>query len=1065
MKNFLLILALASGFGVYASEPSAVHFSDTPWRLTENAKIAKAAHQRKAAQADARQAGIKKSRKAPASDVVWYAAIQSFTDYDYNFTTTEGLIDQTYEMSVSIDGDQVTLSNFLNYDDEYMSWYGYSSVDVTGTYDAASGTITIPTPHHDGDNMTMVGTDGFYDFALMAGELDKNNDFWPKDYLTLYVTGDFERIYTHDNIGVVEVYDSQTGYLSGSWASFVAQPEGSPNPVVAIPQCLDMGQTYPHSKVSKYLQLLNLSGEDLTYALSYPEGQTEIFVDYDFGDLWPLYSAFLSVEYTGGEPGDFEGSLNVGWENMAAEGSLSVPVKAEVISFPDYSPIVSAGEFVFSTGYDAPFMLKNGDDGAYAESNARRAYQKSWLEASFFVPENHTGHLSYSGHAYCTDTYDSWSTHSASVAVDGETILSTTTDADLDNTIDLEPGEHTIRFTYSLSMIYGDNEDFRMTVSNLALNCELAAAEGVEILTPVVDFGGLLLDGENVSKNAELKIMNTGSELLSITGFSSSNPAFSASLPQEEASLRGTLSIPVTLTANAEGRYESHFIVTTTAGAVQADATALVRLMPDFSPIITDDDGVVAVATDEDHPFIMSADSPMAFNANSGEPDDSACESVVTFTITVPERKMSFISWEAECSSDPSDQTFISVNGPIGMDIDILAGERNASSAELYSYKQKYLEMVPGVHTVEFRYKKNGDNIIAGNDQFRILSFKAVTEDCEPDSYTLNRTQIRFADCIITSEGHNNLKTFQMLNLLNTGYDELRVLEPDEIKTPLPDTTPFSYRNPGYVAQHGGSLMVDLVFMPQEIGEYEGCAIIPTTFGNISVETLGYAYMADGMILREDFSNSSMWDLPGEGASQWFNVADRFSYRPDLYCFSGTEALMSSATGLEAADSYAVSPAFNVPADGGILSWWAAPGRDSMYDESYEVCIVPANYDKTNLSAYQPVFSETLTPDDIFFRQAVVDLAPYAGTSVRAIYHHTTPRAGAIMRLDDVYAYTMAKWNDITASAGLTFGDSPAVRSEYYTIDGLPTHSNAKGIIIVREYHADGSVKVFKSVR
>lgn len=1070
MKRFLL-LTLAAGISLclQAQKTGQIRFSDQSWEVP--VKSARQDKSKATSHKTTKEARV--GRPATVSATDYMAALQTFYDFDYNFSLTSGLAN-VYSIKIARNGNTVTISNMLNYDDENMSYYGYQSQDVSGVYDEATKTITIPTPHQDGNNVTIVGSDDYYSYALMAGHQDENNEFWPEDNLVFHVVGDFERIYTTQHIGVVSVIDGQTGYLEGSYASLLAQPKDNPNPLITIPTELDLGKTYPENELSGKLQLLNLGSDNLTYALSSSAGIEGVTLNPALGDIPSGGTSIVNILYEATNPVEFTLPIAVAYETSVAENTLNVSLKGEILPFPDYSPIVKEGLIDFATGYNYPFTIEENDGIKSAVSTAPQYYKTSWLEARVNVPDNHRGKLAYKGMAKCTDPNNVYAGHTVSIFVDGndDPAYRTTADAILDGSFELEPGQHKVRFEFKMGMSLGDETDFGLRLSELALTTELAATTGVEILTPAIDFGGLLLDGASVSKIANIEIRNTGITPLKVTEFQSVDPAFTAEIPNEEASLMNTLTIPVTLTATEARNYESVLTVITSAGAIEVNASALVRALPDFSKILDDEHGVVKVTTDMDHPFVINADETKAHNANAGQADNTEETSTITFTITVPDNKIAYISWEANSSSDVSDQTRIYITGPSGFDYNYVRGITEANSTELYQGNERLLEMVPGTHTVEFAYTKNGDGTIAGDDIFAINKFSAKVEDFDTKASNLARTKVRFADCIIPEQGSNANKTFTTVYIDNLGSEELRVLYADEIKGDLPDARPFACIDPGYVVYHGQSLMVDLVFFPAEVGKFQNTITIPTTFGNHTVEAEGYAYTAEGMFLKEDLNDgASRWSLvdkDGDGQN-WFKVTDMFYYRPNLQCFSGDNALMSySANGNNeyTPDNYAVSPVFTVPSDGGMLSWWVAPVSEDAAEESYEVFIIlDTEYDENKLGSYNAVFSETLAPEHMYFKQSTLDLAPYAGKQIRVAYRHNTAKTQSGIRLEDVYGFTNAKWNKITSSIKGIQTDSELVKVEYYDMAGYRVGEHAKGILLKRCYYNDGSIRVEKIVR
>ena len=317
MKKILLIGAVAASLSLSASEPGLVHFGAESWKVPgKDVKVVRP-------QAAKVKPPVKKTvSKAEAADAKEYnAALQTFYDFNYNFTTTNGLVESVYPIKVTRNGNQVTISNMLNYDDEMNAYYGYRSVDVTGTYDEQAKTITIPTPHADGYNVTLVGEDDYSGYALMGGRQDEDNEFYPEDELVFHVVGDFERIYTNQHIGVVSVYDGETGYLASSYASLYAVPTDSPRPLVVLPAEMDLGKTYPENTMTGDIQLVNMGKESLNFALSVPAGTEGLTFEPALGEAYPSESFVVNLKYAADAPGEFSIPVTLAYETAADEVS------------------------------------------------------------------------------------------------------------------------------------------------------------------------------------------------------------------------------------------------------------------------------------------------------------------------------------------------------------------------------------------------------------------------------------------------------------------------------------------------------------------------------------------------------------------------------------------------------------------------------------------------------------------------------------------------------------------------------------------------------------------------
>lgn len=1073
MKRLLLtltgIVALAST--VLADRGPRIDLNNAPWKFTP--KQGEGMLERKNARKIPSLTAVNPDARELASGTKAYiGGLQSFEDYEWNFTYTDGIF-TLYPMEITRDGDKIIFTNMLNYDDEFMAMYGYASVDVEGTYDEAAGTITVKTPHSNGYEMTEVGKDDYTSYCLVAGRMEPSMDFWPEDdELVFHVDEDFSRIYTSQNIGVISVYDGEPYYLEASYASLVMQAADSPTPLIPASTVVNLGESYPGNEMTGSIQLLNMSRDIITFALAVADDNQNLTFDVTYGTVYGLEGYFIGVYYKGDTEGEFNVPVRLSYETSEGEREVMMNVTGTVKPNPDFSAIVTEGNFNFTTGNAYPFVLKE-ENPPYVWGPQPGTYQTSWMEAKFDVEPYHTGELTLQGSAFCTEEDNYYASNTVRVIIDGEeTCFETKEDAGIDLKTTVGPGQHSVRVEYSSGYVFATNDKLGVELTGIGLSSVLMEAEGVEMLTPVLDFGGLLLDGVGVSKELPLIIRNMGANPLSVQEIQSSDAAFAGTVPEGEAELMEDLNIPITFTASEAGEYTAHFTIVTSAGPVEAEARAVVREMPDFSVILDDPDSLVKVSTTEDYPFVVSDDG-YAYNVSSSMPDDKESVSSLTFEVTVPENNIAYVSWDGEFSAGEGDTGSLQIIGPSGSDVIFFRGEaQDIGSEALYPDGNRLLEMVPGVHTLVFTYTKNGDGSTGGKDMMTISNFTVTMEDFDPLGSEVDMNKIRFADCLLPESGHNLYKSFHTVYISNNGAGELRVLRADELDQ-IPDTAPFGYIDPGYVVYYGNALMVDMVFYPETAGDFEGTVTIPTTFGDFDIDCFGRAYVPDGMPLVATFDNAEdlewkLIDTSGED-NGWFNVKDKYLYRPSLQCFSGDNALMSNGLteALPApAGFYAVSPAFDVPSDGGVLSWWTAPAVIGAETDGYEVCVVPsAEYREENLVTYQAVVSATVDSSDRSFKENQFDLEQFAGKSVQVIFRHKPVAGGCGIRLDDVFAFSRCKWNAVTNSAvDCIWSEEDVVETVFYDLSGVRIENPASGIVLRADRLKDGRTMVRKVI-
>ena len=1077
-KHLLTLSLLGGALCAAADRPQPdIRISDASWKFPKTEKGTLLRHEKAVKNSVAAK---RTSRKIADGSYAFTGVTQSFEDPDYNFSLGNGSPSAPYSMSIKVDGTTVTISNMLGVDDPD---YGQSSQDIVGTYDAAAHTITIPTLHGSASEATIAGSNYYGDqLALVGGNYD-GLDFWPTDELVLTVEGDFESIYTSQDIALISIYGEEMGYLEQSYSAMYALKSDKAG-LFSFARDLNLGECYPGNALSAKVAVVNMGTEAVAYAASAPQGVTVEpatgtvgpLSDYtdDYGYFNPPY---ISLSYTPAAVGEFSQEIPLSWENDSDEGTFTLHLYGEAKAVPDYSAIVKGGEMTFSTGFDLPYQMteKNGVPTA-APSLTTYGSGTSYLEVSFTVPAGNSGHFTYVGTAKCKEEDNPYGYNYAYIYKDGEEALATSDDTDLNTTLDFEPGDHTVRFAFSTGYSwYNMGAELGLFLTSLELKSEAAAASGVELTKGAVEFGGLLLGDEPVVRTGELTVRNLGNEPLTIASATCDNPAFSAEVPNGTASLMQELPVTVTLTATEPGEYSTTVTIVTSAGTVTGTAHALVRKMPEFSKILTGASEIVTVTTDENHPFILSEDGTFLYNSTAKVTDNEPTTAWVEFKLNVPKGKIAHVSWSGTVSSSEADNMCLNISAGGNFDVRYASGERSIGSADLLtdSYSQGCLECVAGEHTYYFTYNQAGDGAFAGEDRVAFTDFHVDLEDFDETAAELETPEAPFADVVMTDVEHNTEKNFMFVYIKNNGAGELRCLRDEELdEVDLPNSAPFAWFDPGYVVHHGNSLQVRIGFVPQYEGNYEGDLVIPTTFGNFTVHCTGRAYLSDGILMHESIEGTEVtwqvYDADGDN-EQWVPMSSVMSYITEAYCHSGSNCAISfSARYGEALnpDNWIISPEVTVPADGAMLDWYVAPYDKEAPAESYEMHIIPAaDYDLNNLSGLTPAFSETLTAGDYAWKKGTADLKEYAGQKVRIAFRHNTAEPQSALRLDDVMLFTNDKYGKISTGIRLIDFDSPVVATEYYDLNGVRLASPADGISVKVQRLENGTVISTKVVK
>lgn len=163
-------------------------------------------------------------------------------------------------------------------------------------------------------------------------------------------------------------------------------------------------------------------------------------------------------------------------------GSCVVTCKASNTAIPvDYHPIVANGDFSFNTSAEWPFTVEgNKAFNSTAKMKGDKGINlNSFLEASFEVPEDKIGVLSWTGHNSSLELFefmdDKTLTTGTRITIDGTKSLEFAgPDVDASSTqfapedLKFGPGRHTVRFFY-LKKDSKPKYDDRIEISNLSV--------------------------------------------------------------------------------------------------------------------------------------------------------------------------------------------------------------------------------------------------------------------------------------------------------------------------------------------------------------------------------------------------------------------------------------------------------------------------------------------------------------------------------------------------------------------------------------------------------------------
>lgn len=1003
----------------------------------------------------------------------YFVAAQTYhKDYVFNY---EGGAVTTYDIGVKVDGDKVTISNFFNLEAQSTEWMQGEDWDVEGVYDAEAHTVTIPALQ-DYESSTKCGKIGdTYICILAAGEVNAQGQMAPADELVFNVVGDFEALTTDMDFGIMN-YIEAAGMAYGfqtMYRNFYASLPGDEPKLIAFNNSFEFGQTYPNTPATKTVTVFNVSGVDADYAVNVESDGNAFSATPEAGVIDAKSCLEYTLTFNTPEVGEYEGLASVMYEGVAEDPQpIDVLMFGEVIPFPDYSEIVKGGEFQFTTNIEYPFEMTEVEGQRVARSTINGQYGSSQLTVTFSVPEDNIGTLSWKG---VTTNNSYWYCNAGGVFVDdmGTPVISETGTADISRSIELGPGEHTVRFQYDGYQYTGDEAN-GLYVYDLELVNTPAEALSVVIETPDIDFGNFLIRDDNgVAGNAVIVIRNKGTEPLSIASAESDNEAFLIdALPDTSAGLLETISLPITFTAKEAGEYEGVITIWTSAGTVTANVKAFARRMADFSALVTEGlEYVTSFDTNETAPFEM--DGETAYNANSGEADTTPTQAWVQINFTVPAGKAAIISWDGHSyghAQNPEmewdgDYSYFEYMHPMNSGSNQCYGEDKDCGSDVQfgdEFWADKLTCIPGDHYFKFQFSKNGDGLISEKDRLEISNFKIHLVDFPEHGVEADTYEVEFEPTYV---GENRYMT-AVVNLKNTGSEVLEI-------TGEESSHPFYGVVPEYAkAQYNQTVQVGLWFFPSEEGDFNGGVTFQTNAGDVVINCHGTTKPMEGILLCGDVEDDaygwSFYDADADG-NCWSLGYSLWGDAPQ-WVHSGHDCFGSNSYTYDAdaikPDNWLFSPVITIPADGAMLQWYAAAHHHERYAENYSVYVVDPEEiaDPANLDNQTALFSETLEPEaaDVW-QERTLDLAEYADQNVQIAFRHHDCDGQYVLKIDDIFVFDMEKWASLgVENIGDSFGE--AVSTEIYDLNGIRLNSLTEGVNIVRVTYSDGTVKTHKII-
>lgn len=993
-------------------------------------------------------------RRASEKEAHTYrGAFQSFYSNDGTVFEYSGGDFLSYDVTVTIDGNTATLSNLFNLVEGYP-FDGSEEFDITGSFDAKTNTITIPTPHQL-DSSTRVGiVYGAYPAALICGTVDRKGQMTPEPVLRLQVNED-GTISTTQNFGAM-MYDS-----TGSFAGFKCIYKGgmmsgdlSNSRPVTFTTSIDFGSCYAGDNIGKNIRIFNLGKNSL---------EASVDIDGDFSlakntfTLLPGKTTNIETTFCPETIGDKHGTLSV----KCGDKVMNIDTYGHALQMPDYSYLVEEGEMSFYTGASFPFVPYEADGKNHARSDVKETAATSYLRVTVHVSEGKIGTFSWEGLSTSSTPYAI-----PSVRIDGVERGQYTEvhNKDISGSIRLGEGTHTIEFSYTLvwSTFYSDT-DF-MHIGSLRFTEETIAANSADLLTPALRFPSSFLEpGSPASKSQFLTLLNTGTQPLKILSVTPTAHFACVELPEPVATLQET-NLSIRFEATEAGQYNEDIRVETTAGVFTVPCSALVRDMPDFQSIVASGD--FTFETDEQIPFLI--ENGVAYNSTAKVPDTESTSCTLTARFNVPEGYFGRLKWKGklDCADIVdgkwSDYLFIGIMTPQQTIYSVACGNYNLDSS-LYPYFEEPdpmpLMCTPGDCAVSFTYIQSGDNSYGGADRVEIydLGLELIEDD---EAAIMVESEVNFDPVHV---GKSNSKSVTFLNKSTIPLEVYDIECKDEFYGVCPQTS----------AVFNQYLTVPISFAPTTDGHHESIMTFVTSVGDFDLKVSGDAISNDGIIMLEDFEDDAAnwftYDRDGDGDC-WNLAFNVYGGYPQNHVHAGEECVVSFSADYFnnewrtfRPDNWTLSPSFEVPEQGAWLTWYAAGDNIERTGDRYSVYIGEDSFNPDapfNFESYKEVATEVL--DDTEWHYHKVNLSDFVGKEVHAAFRHHDSVGLYMVKIDDVvvYDYDPAGINPSAATP------ATPVRILYHSVDGRRlSHPADRGLTIVTTEYDNGIVTSTKILK
>ncbi len=716
-------------------------------------------------------------------------------------------------------------------------------------------------------------------------------------------------------------------------------------------------------------------------------------------------------------------------KNLFLALALGVALNASA----QYEDIVVAGDFAFegSSNFAISTDILEGQPVAVSTNSGNDT--KSILVATFTVPEGKSGVLSWKG------SQEAISPNGLAVFLNGATPdgypkmnYSTMDPVDLSSTYYLSEGNYTLEFYFFITRDHyasgSASTRERCYIYDLSL---VMAGDGAQIDTEAIDFGHDYFDNLPVVRHANVTLTNLSEEPLRVTEVVTDG-IFTGTTPEGEAGYLETLSVRLSSAIDKVGSEQGVVIIRTNLGDFEVACTASAEALPyDYSPIVTEGD--FSFNTSIDYPFVVEGNT--AYNSTSDQSYDHTVSSFLEASFAVPEGQIGQLSWTGLVATYWGWQMMDSYQWEDALLLSIDGGEARifdgVQSAGSDQYSAADLTFTEGLHTVRFDYVKTQEYPSYEGDRFTISDLALSLFTPAENQAVISATELALPT---TTQGR---RSRAYVSVENQGLQPLSV-------TAVDCQAPFSAKVNGENVEIFGSIEVEFLFDPTEVGTFSQMATISTTAGNFEVNLTAEATSISGTaLLFEDFEgNLDGWtlvDADQDGSNWILNTTYDIDYY-DLTAHEGRQALMSTSwdpvTYISSTpDNYAISPAFTVPADGATyVSLFV--GLQSGMRECFDILVGTDDDCQTWESIYSHTYTSSAYGEDVWEEAEATIPEAYAGKEVRVALRHHDSNGEMWIRIDDLLVAT-------TSSAGIASISTDKDSYNVYTLDGICVLRNA----------------------